>query len=194
MAIQTQEIRNDDWTFQSLRMNTGVTGNGRYAYEFVIRTTGIIQIGWACDKCVFDPEAGTGVGDNVYSYAFDGHRVKKWHGSIDDVTFTNVDNSVTWCPAVSLTSEQSGFFRFGSKFDPLKFLPEHTVPIASVSSDTLIMERSIGSPKENRHVFEPPPHVHTESVTSRDRVVTEAESVLTENNVALTPLFTLKQE
>ncbi|XJO78651.1 hypothetical protein BDV3_003058 [Batrachochytrium dendrobatidis] len=223
MAIQTQEIRNDDWTFQSLRMNTGVTGNGRYAYEFVIRTTGIIQIGWACDKCVFDPEAGTGVGDNVYSYAFDGHRVKKWHGSIDDneygaewtagdvitaildldqktitfclngvsfgVAFTNVDNSVTWCPAVSLTSEQSGFFRFGSKFDPLKFLPEHTVPIASVSSDTLIMERSIGSPKENRHVFEPPPHVHTESVTSRDRVVTEAESVLTENNVALTPLF-----
>ncbi|EGF77219.1 hypothetical protein BATDEDRAFT_27890 [Batrachochytrium dendrobatidis JAM81] len=223
MAIQTQEIRNDDWTFQSLRMNTGVTGNGRYAYEFVIRTTGIIQIGWACDKCVFDPEAGTGVGDNVYSYAFDGHRVKKWHDSIDDneygaewtagdvitaildldqktitfclngvsfgVAFTNVDNSVTWCPAVSLTSEQSGFFRFGSKFDPLKFLPEHTVPIASVSSDTLIMERSIGSPKENRHVFEPPPHVHTESVTSRDRVVTEAESVLTENNVALTPLF-----
>ena len=68
-------------------MNTGVTGNGRYAYEFVIRTTGIIQIGWACDKCVFDPEAGTGVGDNVYSYAFDGHRVKKWHGSIDDVSF-----------------------------------------------------------------------------------------------------------
>lgn len=29
---------------------------------------------------MFDPEAGTGVGDDEHSYAFDGHRQRKWHG------------------------------------------------------------------------------------------------------------------
>ncbi|KAJ3085450.1 hypothetical protein HK102_014157 [Quaeritorhiza haematococci] len=74
------EMRNDSWTFESIRGNIGIRDKGRYAYEVVLHTDGIIQIGWATKECTFDPEAGTGVGDDEFSYAYDGHRRKKWHG------------------------------------------------------------------------------------------------------------------
>ncbi|KAH9252704.1 hypothetical protein BASA81_009398 [Batrachochytrium salamandrivorans] len=169
IACQTQEVRNDDWTFQSLRMNMGVSMSGRYAFDFIVRTVGIIQIGWASDKCVFDPEAGTGIGDNVHSYAFDGHRIKKWHGTSDDnsygcawsagdtitsvidlnqgtisfhlngtsmgIAFSDIDVLQTWCPAISLTSEQCGYFRFGGPLDPLIFPPVDALPIAHYANE-----------------------------------------------------------
>ncbi|KAJ3239705.1 hypothetical protein HDU78_002704 [Chytriomyces hyalinus] len=73
------EVRNDSWTFESVRSNVGVKGTGKFAYEILIHTDGIIQIGWATAQCTFDPEGGEGVGDNSESYAFDGNRMKKWH-------------------------------------------------------------------------------------------------------------------
>ncbi|TPX68227.1 hypothetical protein SpCBS45565_g03219 [Spizellomyces sp. 'palustris'] len=80
LSPQCWEIRNESWTFESVRSEFGVIGSGRYAYEVELHTDGIVQIGWASSLCTFDPEAGTGVGDNQYSYAYDGHRKKKWHG------------------------------------------------------------------------------------------------------------------
>ena len=55
-------MRNDSWTFESIRATHSVSGCGKYAYEVKIETTGIIQIGWATEESIFDPEAGTGVG------------------------------------------------------------------------------------------------------------------------------------
>ncbi|KAJ3234857.1 hypothetical protein HDU81_001071 [Chytriomyces hyalinus] len=75
------EVRNDSWTFESVRSQVGVKGIGKFAYEILIHTDGIIQIGWATAQCKFDPEGGEGVGDNSESYAFDGNRMKKWHST-----------------------------------------------------------------------------------------------------------------
>ncbi|KAJ3184805.1 hypothetical protein HDU85_001484 [Gaertneriomyces sp. JEL0708] len=79
VSPQGSLIRNDSWTFESIKANVGVR-HGRYAYEVELFNDGIVQIGWAKGWCVFDPEAGTGVGDNDDSYAIDGHRRKRWHG------------------------------------------------------------------------------------------------------------------
>lgn len=46
-----------------------------------MKTSGLIQVGWASAQCNFDPEGGTGVGDDDHSYAYDGVRRKKWHGT-----------------------------------------------------------------------------------------------------------------
>ncbi|KAI9334579.1 concanavalin A-like lectin/glucanase domain-containing protein [Obelidium mucronatum] len=73
------ELRNDSWTFESARCNVSVSGHGKYAFEVTLNTDGIIQVGWATENCNFDPEGGEGVGDNEFSYAYDGNRVKKWH-------------------------------------------------------------------------------------------------------------------
>nr|KAJ3422335.1 hypothetical protein HK105_000154 [Polyrhizophydium stewartii] len=160
IAHSTQELRSDGWKFCSLRVALGVTGGGRYSYDFVIRTSNIMQIGWASEKCHFNSEAGTGVGDDEHSYAYDGHRMKRWHAELDNnsygrswspgdtvtsvidldqctityylngesmgVAFESIDPWQTWYPAVSLSSDQMGLFRFGGKLDPLSSMsPKH---------------------------------------------------------------------
>ncbi|KAJ3385285.1 hypothetical protein HDU92_003123 [Lobulomyces angularis] len=83
LMLTDWEIRNESWTFESIRSNLFLPASvgGKYGYEVVLKSDGIIQIGWATFDCNFDPEAGTGVGDDVYSYAYDGQRRKKWHGT-----------------------------------------------------------------------------------------------------------------
>ncbi|KAI8804237.1 armadillo-type protein [Cladochytrium replicatum] len=75
-------VSNESWTFESAMSNICVSGSGKYAYEVHLRSDGIVQVGWADEDAAsaFDPEAGTGVGDDNHSYACDGHRKKKWHG------------------------------------------------------------------------------------------------------------------
>lgn len=75
------DLLNDSWSFESIRANAGASESGKYIYEAVIWTGGIIQIGWATQSCRLDPEAGSGVGDDENSYAFDGQRCRIWHGS-----------------------------------------------------------------------------------------------------------------
>jgi hypothetical protein len=76
------EVRNDSWTFESIRGNIPIPANstGKYAYETILFSDGIIQVGFASLSCVFDAEVGSGVGDDGFSYAFDGNRCRKWHG------------------------------------------------------------------------------------------------------------------
>ncbi|KAI9199660.1 uncharacterized protein BJ171DRAFT_517423 [Polychytrium aggregatum] len=73
-------IRNDAWTFESVKGNHGIQTPGKWAYEVVLKSNGIIQIGWANMNCHFEPECGTGVGDCSNSYGYEGQRCKKWHG------------------------------------------------------------------------------------------------------------------
>ncbi|TPX32811.1 hypothetical protein SmJEL517_g04134 [Synchytrium microbalum] len=86
-ASYGRDVWNHSWTFESLRARFGCHASNKAAvvdkvvYEVVLRTEGIIQIGWASEDCVCDPEGGTGIGDDEHSYAFDGFRRKKWHGA-----------------------------------------------------------------------------------------------------------------
>lgn len=51
---------------------------GKWYYEMIISSPGIKQVGWCTDKMNADPKRN-GVGDDVFSWAFDGNRLKKWH-------------------------------------------------------------------------------------------------------------------
>uniref|UniRef100_A0A1D1Z8J2 RING-type E3 ubiquitin transferase n=1 Tax=Anthurium amnicola TaxID=1678845 RepID=A0A1D1Z8J2_9ARAE len=62
--------------FSSARANTCVS-KGKWMYEVVLETSGILQLGWATLACPFTDRKG--VGDSDDSYAFDGRRVKKWN-------------------------------------------------------------------------------------------------------------------
>ena len=73
------EVRNDSWKFESIRTGRGVRG-GRWYFEVQLLTPGIVQVGWASARSVFDAECGSGVGDDSHSYSYDGFRQRKWHG------------------------------------------------------------------------------------------------------------------
>lgn len=55
---------------------------GKWVYEVLISSQGLMQIGWCTINCRFNQEEG--VGDTHNSYAYDGNRVRKWN-----VTTTN---------------------------------------------------------------------------------------------------------
>ncbi|KAG5178333.1 concanavalin A-like lectin/glucanase domain-containing protein, partial [Tribonema minus] len=51
---------------------------GRWFYEVVVRTDGLMQVGWADREFGCDPVLGRGVGDHPHSWAYDGYRRKRW--------------------------------------------------------------------------------------------------------------------
>jgi hypothetical protein len=58
---------------------------GKWYYEVVLLTAGVIQIGWADGSFEANSEAGDGVGDHPRSWAFDGCRQRKWTNENDEV-------------------------------------------------------------------------------------------------------------
>ncbi|XP_077582387.1 E3 ubiquitin-protein ligase RNF123 isoform X2 [Stigmatopora nigra] len=62
--------------FSSIRATTCVY-KGKWAYEVLISSQGLMQIGWCTLNCRFNQEEG--VGDTPDSYAYDGNRVRKWN-------------------------------------------------------------------------------------------------------------------
>ncbi|KAL0080981.1 hypothetical protein J3Q64DRAFT_1701502 [Phycomyces blakesleeanus] len=81
-------VRNEAWTFETIRCTecTPIISDvpnslaERYCFEVVLDTDGLMQVGWVSDAFEMDPEGGTGVGDDDFSYGYDGCRAKKWHG------------------------------------------------------------------------------------------------------------------
>nr|XP_023667118.1 E3 ubiquitin-protein ligase RNF123 [Paramormyrops kingsleyae] len=71
--------------FSSIRATTCVF-KGKWIYEVLISSQGLMQIGWCTLDCRFNQEEG--VGDTPDSYAYDGNRVRKWN-----VTTTNYGKS-----------------------------------------------------------------------------------------------------
>ncbi|EFB13925.1 hypothetical protein PANDA_009342 [Ailuropoda melanoleuca] len=67
--------------FGTIRSTTCVY-KGKWLYEVLISSQGLMQIGWCTISCRFNQEEG--VGDTHNSYAYDGNRVRKWN-----VTTTN---------------------------------------------------------------------------------------------------------
>uniref|UniRef100_A0A8C9W052 RING-type E3 ubiquitin transferase n=1 Tax=Scleropages formosus TaxID=113540 RepID=A0A8C9W052_SCLFO len=74
--------------FSSIRATTCVF-KGKWIYEVLISSQGLMQIGWCTLDCRFNQEEG--VGDTPDSYAYDGNRVRKWN-----VTTTNYGKVSTW--------------------------------------------------------------------------------------------------
>jgi alpha-tubulin suppressor-like RCC1 family protein len=62
----------------------GALVGGRWYYEAVLLSDGLMQIGWADALYKGDPERGQGVGDHPHSWAIDGYRCKKWNSSSAD--------------------------------------------------------------------------------------------------------------
>ena len=90
--------------FCSFRADACVFG-GRWQYEVTIRTAGIMQIGWATVRCPFTQEHG--VGDAQDSYAFDGHRVRKWNVACQPYGQPWVPGDVITC-CIDLTADEVG--------------------------------------------------------------------------------------
>ncbi|CAO3687647.1 RING finger and SPRY domain-containing protein 1 [Rhizopus azygosporus] len=70
-------LRNDLNHFESVR-GTSCVRKGKWYYEVVILTNGIIQIGWASHNSKFSPDEGHAVGDDINSFAFDTFRSAVW--------------------------------------------------------------------------------------------------------------------
>lgn len=60
------ELRNDRPHFESVRA-TACVKRGKWYYETLLLTNGIMQLGWATSRCRFIPEEGYGVGDDCVS-------------------------------------------------------------------------------------------------------------------------------
>jgi hypothetical protein len=71
--------------FPSVRLQHAnlVKMSGRWYYECTLLSDGLMQIGWASALFRCDPVCGQGVGDHLYSWAFDGLRMKKWNVSCE---------------------------------------------------------------------------------------------------------------
>eukprot|EP00038_Savillea_parva_P017468 m.20421 g.20421 ORF g.20421 m.20421 type:complete len:748 (-) comp3789_c0_seq1:1612-3855(-) len=80
LAADGLEARNDFNSFESVKSTCSARGGGFWYYEATVLTSGIMQIGWATDRCAYQSEDGIGIGDDVHSYAYDGCRGLLWHG------------------------------------------------------------------------------------------------------------------
>ncbi|KAI8979852.1 concanavalin A-like lectin/glucanase domain-containing protein [Mycotypha africana] len=70
-------LRNDRPQFESVRA-TACVKDGKWYYETLVLTNGIMQIGWATNRCRFSPDDGYGVGDDRNGFAFDTYRTAIW--------------------------------------------------------------------------------------------------------------------
>ncbi|KAM3585963.1 hypothetical protein VKS41_002497 [Umbelopsis sp. WA50703] len=77
MGSSGLELRNDHPNFESVRATANVKA-GKWYYEVLALTNGIMQIGWATERCHFAPEDGLGVGDDNNGFGFDCCRNTIW--------------------------------------------------------------------------------------------------------------------
>ena len=90
--------------FSSLRANACVF-EGKWSYEATLGSSGIMQLGWCTTRCPFTRE--NGVGDAPDSFAFDGHRVRKWNVSSQPYGKAWVAGDVITC-TIDLTPGPGG--------------------------------------------------------------------------------------
>jgi len=73
--------------FQSVKVSHCVF-KGKWMYEVLLGSSGLMQVGWCLSSCKFNREEG--VGDTKDSYAFDGYREAKWNSR------TSTKYGTTW--------------------------------------------------------------------------------------------------
>nr|XP_039254310.1 RING finger and SPRY domain-containing protein 1-like [Styela clava] len=72
------EARSDAPSFESVRCTFSVD-RGVWFYEVTVVTSGVMQIGWATKHSKFLNHDGFGIGDDEFSYAYDGCRQLCWY-------------------------------------------------------------------------------------------------------------------
>jgi len=65
--------------FPSVTAKNTVLTEGKWYYEAMLLTDGLMQIGWCDTKFTGNSNDGEGVGDDEHSIAYDGKRKLKWH-------------------------------------------------------------------------------------------------------------------
>lgn len=72
------EARSDAPSFESVRCTYSVD-RGVWFYEVTVVTSGVMQIGWATKNSKFLNHDGFGIGDDEYSFSYDGCRQLLWY-------------------------------------------------------------------------------------------------------------------
>ena len=96
--------------FSSIKADVALF-KGKWMYEVMLGTKGVMQVGWATHKCRFSQEKG--VGDTRDSYAYDGNRVRKWNLTTYKYGDTWHCGDVIGC-AIDLDNGSVDFYRNGN--------------------------------------------------------------------------------
>lgn len=80
-SIAEVEGRGD---FGSVRVAVNPLRRGKWYYEVVMESEGLVQMGWAAPSFEGNSESGDGIGDDDSSFSFDGSRGLKWHGESEE--------------------------------------------------------------------------------------------------------------
>lgn len=119
------EARCDEYTFESVRCTCQVD-SGRWYYEALIITPGVMQIGWATKRSRFLSQEGYGIGDDIYSLSFDGCRRLIWHNakSMAHNLPAWESGSVLGC-LLDLDKQEIVFSLNGQRTESLKMIFDH---------------------------------------------------------------------
>eukprot|EP00051_Salpingoeca_urceolata_P013378 m.167872 g.167872 ORF g.167872 m.167872 type:complete len:699 (-) comp17777_c4_seq2:1061-3157(-) len=79
LAPDGLEARNDALSFESVRATCRAQDSGLWFYEVTVFTGGVMQVGWATERCAYKSEEGIGIGDDQHSFSYDGCRRLYWH-------------------------------------------------------------------------------------------------------------------
>eukprot|EP01031_Cornospumella_fuschlensis_P041352 gene41352-50465_t len=98
--------------FPSVGCRSHPISSGKWYYELTVHTAGCVQVGWAATGYQGAADNGQGVGDDIFSWAFDGWRTYLWHE-------TSVEWGTRWAPgdvvgcAIDLDNRTMSFFLNG---------------------------------------------------------------------------------
>ncbi|GFO15438.1 E3 ubiquitin-protein ligase rnf123-like [Plakobranchus ocellatus] len=96
--------------FSSIRGNCCVY-EGKWVYELMLVSKGVMQLGWCTSNCRFTQEEG--VGDTRDSYAYDGNRLRKWNIKTKKYGEPWMSGDVISC-AIDCDEGNISFYRNGS--------------------------------------------------------------------------------
>eukprot|EP00116_Pleurobrachia_bachei_P005423 sb/3465685/ len=98
--------------FSTSCANTALS-KGKWMYEVLLLSRGIMQLGWASPDSFSKFNASEGVGDTPNSFAFDGKRTKKWNkGQTDYGEEWNVGDVIGCC--IDLDVGEISYYRNGT--------------------------------------------------------------------------------
>ena len=70
--------------FPSVKAQHLCVDSGKWYYECHLLTPGCMQIGWVTPNYTGDASQGNGVGDDTFSWAYDGYRQLRWHNGASE--------------------------------------------------------------------------------------------------------------
>merc|ERR1712166_1575330 len=117
--------------FPSVKAQHLCVDSGKWYYECHLLTPGCMQIGWVAPNYTGDASQGNGVGDDTFSWAYDGYRQLRWHNGASESWSNKWKTGDTVCLALDCKRGELRFalngqklrFNFGADGTPLAFNP-----------------------------------------------------------------------